>query len=458
MILPKGAGKTELIAAVCLAELAGPTAVDERGRPRTRVSPNIPIAAASYEQSDRLFGSASTMAEHPDSRLRPFVEVLETEIRLKERPGKIYRVGAVAGTNEGGLPTAFGADEIQEWTGRKERVHLILGNSLAKRDQGLELNISTPDDARPNSLLGRLVAYGERVAAGEIVDPTFLYVRYSASERWRLDDPKQLRKAIAEATPASWVDPERIAARFEIDHIPEHEFRRYHLAQFVRSAKAWLPARTWERLHADQGAGDGAKVVLGFDGSYARDSTALVGCTLDGHLWVIDAWERPEGPGGEGWIVPRGEVDAAVDRAFRRWHVVEMACDPHRWTTEIQEWAERYGEVVVEFPTNSPRRMSPACARFYAAVVSGEGLTHDGNPALSRHLHNAVVKEHRDGAYITKESRDSPRRIDLAMAAVLAYDRAMWHAAQGSDLGAILIQAGQIGAGSGDEGEKAQPH
>jgi len=425
---PKGWGKTELIAAVGLAELAGPSTLGDRGRPTVRRSPNIPIAAASFDQAKELFGAAYIMAGHVDSGLRPYVEALSTEIRLKERPGRLFRIAAEAGTKDGGRPTAFGADELHEWKGAKARVHLVIGNSLTKRAEGLELNISTPDDAQPDSLLGKLVAYGEKVASGEIVDPTFLYVRYAADEHWDINDPVQLRQAIRQATPpAPWIGIERVAARYEIDQIAEHEFRRYHLGQFVRPKGSWLPAGKWAELCVDRQLQDGEPVVLGFDGSYSRDASALIGCTLDGHLEVLGVWERPENA-LQDWVVPRHEVDAWVNRAFQRFKILEMACDPHRWTNEIGEWVDRYGSAVVEFPTSTPKRMAPACARFYGAVVTGEGLSHDGHPALSRHLHNAVVKETRDGAYITKEHRDSPRKIDLAVAAVMAYDRAMWHA------------------------------
>src|SRR5438105_9016174 len=54
LILPKGSGKTELVAAIGLAELCGPVTMTETG-PAPRLSPNIPCAAASYEQADRLF-------------------------------------------------------------------------------------------------------------------------------------------------------------------------------------------------------------------------------------------------------------------------------------------------------------------------------------------------------------------------------------------------------------------
>lgn len=44
--------------------------------------------------------------------------------------------------------------------------------------------------------------------------------------------------------------------------------------------------------------------------------------------------------------------------------------------------------------------------------------------ALAAHMANAMVKETPDGAYITKGDRHSARKIDLAIAAVLAFGRA----------------------------------
>jgi phage terminase large subunit-like protein len=422
LVLPKGCGKTELVAAICLAELAGPTQPTADGRGALRRSPNIPVGAASFEQAERLFGAARTMvAEGP---LRPFVETFDTELLLKGRQGRLFRVAAVAGTNDGGLPTCFGADEIHEWDGRKERVHLILGNSLAKRADGLELNLSTPDAADPETLFGRLHAYLLKVASGEVADPSFLGVWYSADQRWDLADPGQLRAAIAEATPASWLDVDRVAARLEIDRIPEHEFRRYHLAQLVRPEGQWLPPGAWEDL-ADPDRGvppDGAEILAFFDGSYNGDCSALVGITPGDrpHLFVVDCWERPDG--AEEWLVPREQVKARVAETFRRWKVRLFGYDPFGWHAEGEEWTDTYGDAVVLWETNLRKRMAAACSRFYTAVVVA-GLTHDGDPRLARHLRNAVVKETPEGAYITKAGRHGPK-IDLAVAAVGVLDLA----------------------------------
>lgn len=77
---------------------------------------------------------------------------------------------------------------------------------------------------------------------------------------------------------------------------------------------------------------------------------------------------------------------------------------------------------MLEF-AQSPGRMTPATARFYEAVINQQ-LTHSGDSRLARHVNNAVLREDPRGARLAKERRDSPRRIDAAVAAVMAHDRA----------------------------------
>src|SRR5437773_2575670 len=102
--LPKGNGKTELAGAVAVTELDGPVVFDgwcpgegcvhpgcarpEPGKPhcKQRISPDIPIAAASFEQADILFGAARTMIKQ--GPLRDRFDSWDTEILLKDRPGK----------------------------------------------------------------------------------------------------------------------------------------------------------------------------------------------------------------------------------------------------------------------------------------------------------------------------------------------------------------------------------
>jgi phage terminase large subunit-like protein len=50
--------------------------------------------------------------------------------------------------------------------------------------------------------------------------------------------------------------------------------------------------------------------------------------------------------------------------------------------------------------------------------------------ALERHVASAVIRQDNRGARLAKESKSSGRRIDAAVAAVMALDRARWHASE----------------------------
>jgi phage terminase large subunit-like protein len=67
------------------------------------------------------------------------------------------------------------------------------------------------------------------------------------------------------------------------------------------------------------------------------------------------------------------------------------------------------------------------------AVLEGD-LSHDGDPVLARHVGHCVAKETPFGTIIGKEHPDSPRKIDAAVATVVAFERAAWHASRGGEI------------------------
>jgi len=173
---------------------------------------------------------------------------------------------------------------------------------------------------------------------------------------------------------------------------------------------------------------DKAPITAGFDGSISRDSTALVGCTRNRHWFVIGMWEHPQGPAGDGWVVPQDEVDQAVATMMGRWKVLRLYGDPREYKAWLAAWAERYGkDRVAEFPTNSAGRFAPAVLAADVGVRQGE-LTHDGDSRLARHVGNAhklyvrlrVDDGERKPFVLQKDRPHSPRKIDGAVAGVLA--------------------------------------
>jgi phage terminase large subunit-like protein len=406
----KGQGKTSLAAMIAAYQLANQN------------SAVIPVCAASYDQTEMVFGDLRAMVSESPT-LRQVMTPFEGEIQVEGSSSRAFRVAAVAGVNDGLRPSTAIFDEIHELVGpNRSRVHLVIANGLTKRTGSLQFNASTPGHDK-ETLAGKLHTYGVAVNNGEIVDDEFLFAWWGADPgKFDLTDPDDLRAAIRAASPAAdaFCNVEDIAARFH--QIPLNEFVRYHLGGWTTSAQAWLPDGAWNDCKDSSiTIPDGADVCLGFDGSVNNDSTAIVvvSCSGTPHVDVVECWER-DGT-DQDWKVPIVDVEEAIRQACRRWSVREIVADPFRWARSLQLLADE-GLPVVEFPQNASH-MTPATARFYEAVING-GLTHSGDPRLARHIGNAVLKIDARGQRIVKETAYSARKIDLALATVMAFDRA----------------------------------
>jgi hypothetical protein len=133
----------------------------------------------------------------------------------------------------------------------------------------------------------------------------------------------------------------------------------------------------------------------------------------------VKLWEAPEG--SREWRVPVVAVEHAIRAACARWRPRGRR-RPLPLAT-LAGAAGRRGHRGQRVPA-SPARMGPATARFYAVIVD-QLLSHDGSPAaLARHVANGVLKLDSRGTRLAKEDKDSRRRIDVAVTAVMAHDRA----------------------------------
>lgn len=170
-------------------------------------------------------------------------------------------------------------------------------------------------------------------------------------------------------------------------------------------------------------------IVAGFDGARYDDSTALVGCTVEsGRLFLLGLWERD--PLDKEWEVDEDAVSATVAAMFDDYDVWRMYCDPPYWEATVAAWQGEYGDKrVIDWHTNRRRQMAYACRSFATAIRSG-ALTHDGNPDLRRHIGNAYREdlpqikddEGRPMWRIRKERPGSPRKMDAAVASILAWE------------------------------------
>lgn len=377
--------------------------------------------AADRDQARIVFGDAKKMIES-NPELSSQVKLYRDAIEVPST-GSIYRVlSSEAFTKEGLSPSLVIYDELHAAPNRELFDVMQLG--MGARRQPLLLAITTAgvksDSTGLDSTAYSLYQYGQKVARGEIKDSTFFMAWWEAPIDSNHRDPKTWALANPAFGDLNSVEDFESAVK----RTPESEFRTKRTNAWVSSQNAWLPNGSWENCADDiKSISPDQEIIIGFDGSFSGDASVIVGVSVEDtpHVFLIKAWEK-QPTDTDDWRVDIAEVEATIIEACKNYKVREVACDPFRWQRSMQVLQEM-GIPIVEWPSTSALRMVPACSKFYDAVAE-QKLTHDNNPLLARHLSNAVVKIDRIGPRIVKEHKGSPRKIDAAVASIIAFDRA----------------------------------
>ncbi len=440
---PKGWGKSPMLAAWAIGALVGPVVFagwNADGEPvgHPQETPWVQIAACSVDQTDNTYSAVYAMLADSPALDEFRIDLGKTKVFLTDRPGSVIEpVTASAGSREGQPITDAVLDETHLWVRRNGGVKLAatLRRNLSKMNgRSLEsTNAFVPGEGSVAEDTHRAFTRGTK---------GLLYDAVEAPWVEDLSKKRELRKALKIAYgDAAWVKIERIVAEIQDPATDPADARRFYLNQLVAAVDAAVDPHRWDALELptiDRAlnmtfAGhvpDETRVGLGFDGSLSGDATALIGCTESRHIFVVKVWVRPVNADPD-WKIPRLEVEEAVADCFDRFDVGRMLCDPPRWQTEIERWAETYGEeVVLLFDTNQPRRMAPACDRFSIALAEG-AFTHDGSPVLRAHTLAMVKKKVKPAAddddgrtrYVFTKG-DDRRKIDAGIGAVLAHEAA----------------------------------
>jgi phage terminase large subunit-like protein len=381
--------------------------------------------AAEKEQARITFGDARKIIER-EPELASMCNIYRDVIEVPAT-GSIWRVlSAEAYSKEGLNASAVLFDEVHALPNRE--LWDVMQLSMASRRQPMMLATTTcgvkSDITGHDSTAYQLYQYGQKVASGEIVDPTFGMWWWQAP----MDADHRLEETWIAANPGYGDLNSKADFESMVKRTPEAEFRTKRCNQWVSSQNAWLPAGLWNTLRAEVDVSLDADIVLGVDGSFSGDATVIVAVTVPKtkeekpHVFLVKAWEK-QPTDQDDWRVDTLDVERTIiDFCQKYRNTREIAFDPFRWQRTMAVLMES-GLPVVEWPSTSVRRMIPATQKVFDAVTEGT-LTHDGNPVLSRHLDNCMLKIDNMGARIVKESRASSRRIDAAVAFVIAYDRA----------------------------------
>lgn len=383
--------------------------------------------AAEKEQARIVFADAKRMIEASEE-LSAITKLYRDAVELPAM-GSVYRVlSAEAFSKEGLNPSFTLFDELHAQPNRElfDVMSLAMGarGNLAQLVAITTAGVKSDSTGR-DSIAYSLYQYGQKVARGEVVDPSFFMAWWQAPDECDFRDPKNWE--LANPGFGDLNDPKDFESA--VRRTPEPEFRTKRLNQWVSSSVAWLPYGAWDSCAGEFELHDDDEIVLGFDGSYSGDASVIVGAVVPKseddpvRVFLVKAWEKDLTLHGDDWRVDTLEVEQTIlDFCQTHPNVREIVCDPYRWQRSMGV-LEDAGLPVVEYP-QQPSRMIRACQVFYDAVAE-KRLVHNGEPILSRHLDNAVTKMTPAGVHIRKESPNSPRKIDAAVAAVMATDRAV---------------------------------
>jgi len=420
--LPRKSGKSAWLSSVALDELM----FGAQGG-------QIFSCAADKEQAKIVFNTAKRMVEM-EPELSEVVKVYKDSL-YNPTNGSLYRaLSAEAFTKEGLNPTFVAFDELHAQPNGE--LYEVMSLAMGAREEPMLVAITTAgvksgSDGK-DSLCFSMFNYGKRVMSGEIDDPSFYLAWWGAGDSDDFRDESVWQKA--NPGYGDITSPEDFKSA--IRSTPEAGFKTKRLNMWVSTSDTWLPHGAWDAVADTREIPDGVDVVLGFDGSFNGDCTAIVAVTVEEvpHIFPIAVWEKPDEADAT-WQVPVLEVEEAIRGTATKYQVLEIACDPYRWARTFQV-LEDEGLPVVTFPQTSSR-MTPATTRFFEAVVNKQ-ITHNADARLARHIGNAQLRTDNRGSRLAKEAKGSKRRIDLAVSSVMALERASWWQSQGGSLPQIF--------------------
>nr|AER23960.1 putative phage terminase large subunit [Variovorax sp. HH01] len=394
-------GKTALIAAILLAHLVGPEAVQNS---------QIVSGAQSKEQAAVIFELARKMVDM-STVLTPLVRIQPSGKRLIGlRKNVLFRALAAEGKTAHGLsPILAILDEVGQVVGPTDKFVTAITSAQGAYQNPLLIAISTqaPTDAD---------MFSTWIDAHKAApDPRVVCHVYSAPEDCSLDD----RKAWAAANPAlgkfrSIADVEKQCKAAQEMPANEPEFRNLILNQRVEAVSPFVAASVWKENGAECGPIEKKKVWGGLDLSSVNDLTALALVTEDGgvhsEFWLpseglaeksrkdrvpYDLWEKQKFLNTTpGRAIEYEFIAEALRGVFDRCDVQKIAFDRALFE-HLKQWLVKAGFSEAELAKFEPYgqgtlSMTPALRELEVKLL-GRQLRHGNHPILEMCARNAKV-------------------------------------------------------------------
>jgi phage terminase large subunit-like protein len=337
---PKGRAKSELAAFMAIAESIGPVRFshfaeagemspwgyryDEGepvGEPVKR--PEILVFATELNQAGNTYDGIKYIFDTSTNIKRDYPNIDTGLTRVLLPNGSITPESAADSSKDGGKSTFVVFDETHLWVlPRLQRLHQVVLRNLLKRKQAQGWCVETTTMFAPgeNSVAEKSFQYWQSVNEGRTSDASLLFDHKQAPAKFdpsrKRDRLEGLRDVYGPA--ADWMDLDAISASYDDPQTSAAEWQRYWFNRPVSLQGQWLPQTAWDECHDSRVIPDGSDVVLGLDGSFSGDSTALIAVQIGEfpHVAVAGHWEKP--PAASDWRVPILDVEDAIRTACLR--------------------------------------------------------------------------------------------------------------------------------------------
>ncbi len=407
-------GKTALIAALVLAHLVGPEAIQNG---------EIFSAANDREQAAQVFKVARQIVE-ADAELSEIIRVVpSTKTLACYANGSFYRaISAEAGTKHGFNPNFVIFDELAQAKSRD--LYDVLDTSMGARSEPLFVVISTQSND-PEHILSKLIDDGRNAN-----DPRIVCHLYEVPEECEdIFDPAVWKKA----NPAlgdfrSLEDLKAIADKAQRAPAEEPKFRNLYLNQRVAPYSSLIARAEWALCAGPAEFVPNEEVYLALDLSARVDLTALVmgsageKTKVRAFIWkpqdlLAEHSKRDFGGGNNRYaewhkqghllVCPGRSIDPTaiamkiaelcetyrvLGLAYDRWRMADLLREFDRIGLEaFEDRGDTKGSGLRLIPWGQGfKDMAPAIEALELEVAE-RGLEHPSNPLLTWTIGNAVA-------------------------------------------------------------------
>lgn len=444
--IPKKNGKSELAAAVALYMTCGD---GEWGA-------EVYGCASDRQQASIVFDVAVDMVDQCPALKKRIKPVMSVKRLVYKPTNSFYQVlSAEAYTKHGLNVHAVIFDELHAQPNR-ELFDVMTKGSGDARTQPLFFLITTAGNDR-NSVCFEQHQKAEDIILGRKIDPAFYPVIYGAKD----DVNWSLEKVWYQANPSLGytIDIEKVRNAYlsaKDNPAEENIFRQLRLNQWVKQSTRWMQMEKWDACDfaVDEIELIGRECYGGLDLSSSTDITAFVlifpprteeeKYIILPYFWIpeenmrlrvrrdhvpYDVWEQQEFlKTTEGNVIHYGFIERFIDDLGKKFHIREIAFD--RWgAVQMVQNLEGLGFTVVPFGQGF-KDMSPPSKELMKLTLEKK-LAHGGHPVLRWMMDNIFIRQDPAGN-IKPDKEKSTEKIDGAVAAIMALDRAIRNLGKGS--------------------------